>query len=409
MPNLSDAKVKGAEPPAKGRRLIFDEHRDAPRGFGLRVTARGARSFVLRYQAEGRDRVLTIGAYPTWTLAAARRQAGEYRRRIDSGEDILQKRRDERAESTVADAVARFLRTKQGLRSYKDIEATLNNHLLPRIGEAKIASVRKHQIIEAVEDVSANHGRTAALLLTYCKQLWSWAEDRGLVQVDVAAGIKPGKVSANMRPRSRDRVLSEAEIKALWTRTAAPEGMSADTLRALHLILATGQRPGEVASMRFDEIKGRTWTIPAAKRKVDAAHSVPLTDSALSIIEQARHQARKGQAYVFEPKPGRPLTAEAIAKAVFRSAGSLGMEGRWTPHDLRRTMRTGLAAERIPEHVAELTIGHTKKGLQATYDLHRYDAEKGEALGAWERRLLRIAHGQPDEDETVVRLKGAAR
>ena len=74
---------------------------------------------------------------------------------------------------------------------------------------------------------------------------------------------------------------------------------------------------------------------------------------------------------------------------------------RWTPHDLRRTCRTGLSATGTPDHVAELVIGHGRQGITRVYDLHRYDREKRAALEAWVRRLLRIAEGREPEDNVV--------
>lgn len=391
MPTLTDTKVRTMESPDKGRRLIFDEHRDAPRGFGVRITAGGKRAFVLRYTSEGRDRLLTVGAYPTWSLSAARKQASEFRRQIDTGVDILQQRRSAKEDPTVAEAVERFLRTKQGLKSYRDISATLGNHLLPSLGRQKIRSVGKQELILVAEGIAVDHGRTAALLLTYCKQLFSWAEERGLVDLDPAAGIRPGKIGVNLKPKRRDRILSDTEISFLWALEAPPKGMHLATLAALQFILLTGQRPGEVAGMHVAEVHDNLWTIPAERRKNRTAFTVPLSATALALIAKVRrHQAE----YVFEARPGRPISPAALARAVARSPADLSMRTEnhpWRPHDLRRTMRTGLAAEGIPEHVAELTIGHTRKGIAATYDLHRYDQEKIAALTAWESRLQRIA------------------
>ena len=392
MTALTDRIIRSTPSPAKGRKIITDGHRDAPRGFALRVNANGTRTFVLRYKADGRDRLLTIGDHPTWSLTAARKQAGEYRRQVDQGTDILDARRVASAEGTVAEAVDVFVKTKRGLRSHDDITRVLTKHVPPALARRKIRSVKKHEIIAAVEHVAADHGRTASILLTYLKQLWAWADDRGMVDVDIAAGIKPARISANLRTRPRDRVLSDDEIRTLWTLDQPPEGMSRNTLLALKMILATGQRPGEVCAMRADEVRGRTWTIPASKRKTDTMHLVPLTDTALDLIEQAG-----GREDVFGG-----LTVAAVGKAVARCRDALDMTGeRWRPHDLRRTARTGLAALGIPEHVAELTIGHSRKGIAATYDQHRYEKEKRTALEQWERRLLRIAAGDEVEDDNV--------
>ena len=103
MPALTDAKLKALEAPAKGQRVVFDDHKDAPAGFGVRITPKGKRSFVLRYLHQGKDRSITIGEHGTWTLAAARKTAAELRREIDAGTDIQAERRTARAAPTLAD------------------------------------------------------------------------------------------------------------------------------------------------------------------------------------------------------------------------------------------------------------------------------------------------------------------
>lgn len=86
---ISDQLVREAKAPDRGNRIVYDARLP---GFGLRVTAKGARSFVLNYRIKGRERRITIGSYPTWTVLAARKQAEELRRRIDRGDDPLEVR-----------------------------------------------------------------------------------------------------------------------------------------------------------------------------------------------------------------------------------------------------------------------------------------------------------------------------
>lgn len=399
--------LKDLEPPEKGRRLLFDEHGDAPKGFGIRITPNDKRAFVLRYfTKDGKDRLLTIGEHPTWSLAAARKEATNYRRDIDSGQDILEQRREGRAELTVNNVVERFLRTKKDLKSYRDIDATLRNHLLPALGSKKITQVRRRDVIAAVEALAANHGRAAALLLAYTKQTFAWAEDREIIEANPVATLKPEKIGGKaLSQKPRNRVLSPEEIAALWQTSEPPEGMAAAPLGVLHLILLTGQRPGEVAGMRWDEIWGDIWIIPAERRgKTETAHNVPLTTEAVAILERRKAYRRRHSEYVFETRQDMPVSVAAIGKAVKRCSADLGMEEpRWRPHDLRRTMRTGLAAAGVSETVAELAIGHTRKGIAAVYDQYRYEGEKRAALEKWQRRLLGVAKAEPAH-QTVAKF-----
>lgn len=404
MPNLTDARIRKMEPPARGRRLVFDKHRDAPKGFGLRITAAGKRAFVLRYLThDGKDRLLTIGEHPTWSLAAARKRASELRREIDSGADVLAQRREKRAEPTVSRVVQRYCTAHvDHLASATSVRGTLERHLLPALGNRKLRDVRRRDVIALLEPLAAAKPRQAGKLLGYMKQVFAYAEDREIIEASPIATLTARKIGPGLTARRRARVLTDDEIRTFWRR-AETCGMHRLTALALKLVLITGQRPGEVAGMRHDEVDGDLWTIPAERRgKTETAHVVPLTPTALALLDTARGEVerlgrrhpRTGE-YVFEARPGSPLTSLAAARAASRYAAALGNEdaktwGHWTPHDLRRTCRTGLAALGIDEVVAEVTIGHTRKGIAAIYDLHRYDREKRTALEAWERRLLQL-------------------
>lgn len=416
MPTLTEQFIKDLEAPERGQKIVYDDHRDAPRGFGLRFTAGGSKGFILRYRSEGKERRLTVGAWPTWSLSAARKQATEFKRQVDAGTDILEKRRKDAQDPTMAEAIEDFCKAHADkLTSGPVIRSSLERHL-KHLKRRKLRSITRRDIIDTVEGLAEKHGRTAALLLTYVKNLFAWAEDREIINANPVATIKPGKVSRNMRPVQRGRVLINSEIQGLWTDL---EGIHRLTLLALRLILVTGQRPGEVAGMRRDEISGDIWTIPAARRgKTGTAHAVPLTETAQAILEQVKEEAARlakrrkteGAGYVFEARPGKPISSAALGKAVGRYVKELGnldadTWGHWTPHDLRRTMRTGLAACGVGDTVAEMTIGHTRKGIQATYDLHRYDAEKRMALEAWERHLIRVIEGKINGENVVPMMR----
>jgi integrase len=421
MPTLTDTFLKRLQAPAKGKRIIFDDHRDAPRGFGVRITAAGTVTFVMRYNANGRDRLLTVGQWPKpWSLTAARKQAGGLRKEVDAGTDILAERRADRQEPTVSDVLVRYYRAHvDRLRSGPAISATMGRYLVPALGKTKLKDVRRRDVIAMVEDLAHQYPRQAALLLTYTKGLFAWAEDRELIEANPVATIKPRKIGKALSPRNRARVLSDAEIRAFWTHDAPLHRL---TDLALRFVLVTGQRPGEVAGMRWDELDGEMWTIPASRRgKTDTAHTVPLTDMALEILKQAKAEAqrlakrrKRAGGFVFEARPETPVTTAALGRAVGRFVKALGNQdkpegGHWTPHDLRRTCRTALAAAGVSEIVAELVIGHTRKGIAAVYDLHRYDAEKRAALEAWERRLLRVIEGKPADDNVIQIRKGGIR
>lgn len=418
---LTDRFIKSLEPPAKGKRIVWDDHRDSPKGFGVRVLSSGTKSFVLRYRAKsGIERIQTIGEYPTpWSLTAARLEAAKIRASVDSGADPLQQRREERQEVTVADVVDRFCKARcADLVSGPDMQRYLERDLLPVLGKRQLKSVKRADIITLIETKAADAPRAASLLLTYIKLLFAYAEDRELIDASPVTGIKPGRISVSMKPVKRGRVLDDLEIRAFWLGADAV-GIHRLTALALKLILVTGQRPGEVVGMRWEEIEGETWTIPASRRgKTNTAHAVYLTKTAREILEQARAEVerlserrhREPSGYVFEQGRGKAATTAGLSRALDRYADRLGAKehpewGRWHPHDLRRTCRTRLAEIGISEEVAERVIGHTKLGVIGIYNQHKYTLEIRAALEAWERRLLTIVN--PPTDNIVSFAKSA--
>jgi len=410
MPKLTDGNrgsIARAEAPERGQRFIFDDHRNAPRGFALRITAAGGKAFILRYTVDGRERRKTIGDWPTWSLEAARDEARELARGIAKGADPLEAKRRRREEPTLRDLANDWLdKHATGLASERAIRALILNDLEPEIGHMKISDIRRRDVIEVVEAKAAKAPRSAAQLLLYARRLFDYATDRDHIPANPLAGLKPSSITVAgrrdpLKAKMRGRVLDDEEIRALWQRVEGC-GMHRLTALALKLILLTGQRPGEVAGMHQDEIRGRWWTIPAARRgKTATAHDVYLTDTALEIIAAARAEidrlSRRREVpwagFIFETGPGQPLTNAALCRAVDRHHTALSAKvdpqwGRWTPHDLRRTMRTGLSALKVRPDIAELTIGHVKKGIVAVYDRHGYDDERKAAMEAWEGRLM---------------------
>ena len=414
MAELYDAKppknsrdpitIKQIKAPANGRILIADQHRDAPRGFTLKVAKTGAKAFALRYRVGTRDRLVIIGEYGTWTLKAARLQAHAIRRQIDAGNDPLAQREEAAKDPTVADVVEEYCRRHADKQvSGRKVRRVLEMHFTPKMKHKKLHEVRRRDVIDLVEGVAAIYPRQAAMLLTYVKLVFAWAEDREIIEANPVATLKPHKIDPRMKSKSRSRVLTSDEISAFWN-SADKSPLHRLTGLALKFVLVTGQRPGEVAGMRWDEIESDTWTIPASRRgKTANTHSVPLTPTALNLLTEARDEVkrlaeRRGYAsyvFVFEARPGAPLTVSAIDRAVKRHAAALGNldmpeGGHWRPHDLRRTCRTRLSAAQVPESVAEVVIGHTRKGIIGVYDQHAYVEEKRSALQAWEKQLLVI-------------------
>jgi integrase len=186
----------------------------------------------------------------------------------------------------------------------------------------------------------------------------------------------------------RDRTLTDVELGDLWERLDKLTPVVADFMR---LLVLTGQRRDEVRCIHSREIdtRSRIWTVPADRYKAGRAHTVPLPDGAWEVIE--RRIAEVGEGYLLPNRdgPGRPWNGTRNAMAQVRRA--VPGEPDYTLHDIRRTVRTGLARLGVTVEVAEAVIGHVPQGIVRTYD--RYDRldERRRALEAWERHVRALA------------------
>jgi integrase len=182
----------------------------------------------------------------------------------------------------------------------------------------------------------------------------------------------------------RTRVLDDAELRRLWAGTENGAPFS----RLVRVLLLTGQRRCEVAGMQWSEVS-TVWTIPGNRSKSCQAHVVPLVP-----LVMAQLPPRGAGPYVFSTTGGRrPLSG--FGKPTERLRKQTCTTG-WRLHDLRRTMRTRLAGLRVPEQVAELVIGHGKRGLARVYDQHQYVSEMREALERWALEVGRITGAQSE-------------
>jgi integrase len=247
-------------------------------------------------------------------------------------------------------------------------------------------------------------------LLAYIKKFFRFAIQRGKVDASPAALLER---PTSEHDRKRDRVLTDAEIRAVWS--ACDQQVTAFT-RAVKVMLVTGQRRDEVAQMCWPEIdpKSRLWTLPKARMKANREHQVPLSNLAIEIIGD-----RAGGDFVFTNTGGeRPISGfskgkenlDPLVLVAFRKAAADRGEDsekanipNWTLHDLRRTATTRMAGLGVDRIVLKKVIDHADSSVTAVYDRHRYDAEKRAALDSWATELQRILDWKPAE---VVPFKG---
>src|SRR5690348_3284425 len=139
---FDDRFVRGLKPPEKGNRISYDRGSGAVKGFGIRVTGAGAKSFIVAYRVASQERRMTIGAYPDWSVSAARLEAARIKREADLGHDPLAERHSAREAPTMAQLCDRYLAEHAvRKRTGADDRSMIERVIRPRIGSRKVASI----------------------------------------------------------------------------------------------------------------------------------------------------------------------------------------------------------------------------------------------------------------------------
>lgn len=442
---LTATRIKNLPAAEPGKRYSVNDS-DVP-GLQVRVTGTGAKSFVFftRFPGKRTPERRLIGKCVSMTVDEAREVAREWRRMIDRGLDPREEAERLRREAEEEER-RRIAEEEQGLfdtvmddyltrhiaktRRAREAENRIRRTLLPAWSGRSTASITKADVVKLVEKIADENGLYEAhAVFGHIRTFFNWAINRGIYGLPDHSPCDRLRVSQLVGAKKpRQRRLSEEELFAYWRATRPGRSPRRDYPWApfMRFLLLTGTRREEAAAARWREFHPelvrllrkrkdgeqidwkavpadiKLWTVGAARFKSDAPHMVCLSDAACVVLEGLPHFSR-GQ-HLFSTTGGeKPISGFSRAKkrldaAMLRTLRALarqrGEEEAELPgfvlHDLRRCIRSELARLRVPDEVAEMCIGHGRKGLQRVYDQHRYIEEMRAAMEAWADRLAEI-------------------
>ncbi len=380
---LTEAAVKRLKPPKAGQVDHFDKGYP---GLALRLSYGGGKSFVFFYRHGGRLRRMTLGAFPAMSLAEAREAWREARQDAQVGRDPSTARTRGKGATDFANVAAEWLKRDQGKnRSRGAVKRLIDKDVMPAWQHRQVADIGRRDVLD-VTDAVVDRGSpiTARRLHAHLHRLFKWAVGRGIIASNPMADLpKPGSET------KRDRVLSDAELVAVWKGAADLGWPFGDASR---LLILTGARREEIGGLRWPEIDGDSIKLDGARTKNGEPHVIPLSTPARAIIEGLPRIA--GSEFVFTTTGKTPISGWSRVKAKLDK--SVGLPP-WTIHDLRRTVATGLQKLGIGLQVIEAVLGHTsgsRSGVVAIYQRHSFDAEKATALEAWGAHVMALVEGQ---------------
>ena len=372
-----------AKLPVKGSRYAFPDP-ELPMHY-IRVTPSGAKSFVVvTRDRDNRQRWLTIGPHPAYTIDAARKRASETIRAIREGKST-----PESFETVSANFMKLHCEAK-GLRSLDEYRYQIGRMEHEWTGR-DFKSLGRGDVSKLLDKVETKSGqRQANLTLAVFSSMANWyAAREDDYRSPVVRGMKRGDTAG------RDRILDDDELRAIWKQAEANGTFGA----FVRVSLLTGQRKEKVAAMRWEDLDGATWTIPTEAREKGNAGVLALPEIALDIINAQPRFA--SNPYVFAGAGGSHINGWSRRKREFDAK----LEGvaPWVLHDLRRTARSLMSRAGIRPDISERVLGHVIKGVEGIYDRHAYTEEKAHALRALAGLIESILAPQ---DGKVLRLRG---
>ena len=358
---LTDLFVSTRKPQERAE-LIWDVKQP---GLALSNRPSGKRAWKVVYRYRGRPRWLHLGDARSIGLADARRLTAKVMLAVAEGKDPAAERKAERAAGSFADLAAQYvaLWARKHNKSWKQAEALVRRHLLPRWGTLQANAISRSDVRTMMLRIEAPI--VANQTLAAASAIFSWGIKQELVTAN------PCRLVDRNPTASRERVLSDAEVALLWPKLDP----------ALKLILLTGQRPGEVVAMLREHIADGWWQMPGKPvgkwpgTKNGRDHRVWLSEPAQALIEP--HLAG----------------GKALDAAMRSLVAALKLE-RATPHDLRRTALTTITRLGFGRDAMDRIANHKTSGVTDVYDRHGYADEDKRIMAAVARHLLEVAEGR---------------
>ncbi len=359
-------------------------------GFGVRITKKGARTFIVGGRfGTSTYRRREVGDARVMKLSDAKEKARQWLDLDANGKDPAviedaEKRQEARkrthtfesvAAAFIAEAVIGPDPAKPHQRRWKEVKRH-TGILTDKWGLRPIHDIHRDELVRFIKDRRATPAE-ARNLLGVAKALFGWARDQDYgLEHNIAADIKPGRIIG--RKLARERALTTDEIRALWIKAGTMPYPYGPVYR---LLILSGLRLNECVQARRGEVdlKAKVWTVPASRMKGKKPHKVPLTARMIAIFERLPEFAGE---YLFSTTGGK-LPISLGSKIKDRLDAELKFEEGWQNHDIRRSIRSGLAELGVSEVVAEAVLAHRQPGILATYNKHPYLDERRDALEKW--------------------------
>jgi integrase len=346
------------------------------RGHWVRIQPSGTKSFwAVTRDPNGKQVWTFVGPADAMSIEAAREQARTILQRVRAGLPAVEAKGE-----TLGAVIDNWLKRhveKNGLRSRAKIDDLIERHISAEFRAREFTTIRRSDITKLLDEIEDDHGAPQAdLVLGIIRRVMFWYASRS---DDYTPPIIRGM--QRTKQRSRDRILSDDEIRWVW-KVAGESGTYGALVR---LLLLTAQRLDKVLTIRWTDVSPMkwpsneppVWMVRTELREKGNIGTVELPQAALDILDALPRFA--GNPYVLAGRGNSHIAYSGNPKRAFDAKLPAGMP-RWTLHDLRRTARSLMSRAGVSSDHAERAMGHAIKGVEGVYDRHKYMDEKSAAL-----------------------------
>jgi integrase len=366
----------------------------------VRVSPKGAISFVLRFRFNGKDEQFTIGKYPVMTLEEAREKALKYQRLISEGENPrIAEKLAKASVKSVPSFKTLFDRwySRECLGSVKDatkIYAKFEKDIFPEFGDIPADKLTVSLWMDKLEEVKDRAPSVAAVLLTNIRKAYNYAAKREVVDKNPLQFISAAE-DLKVKQVSKETMLDDNQISTLL-KAMTHLKLNKRNVLFTKLCLITGCRPNELRLAKKDhfDMVNNIWTVPAENHKIGGKTGKPLKRPIVEGMKEViveLMELNNSEYLLINDKTGELLKDNfwtTIPKRFNSYAKKMTCQeiGEWSIYDLRKTMRTNVSRLAEP-WVAEIMIGHTLGKVFRIYDQNEYLEEQREAYTAWVNKL----------------------
>ncbi|VVE49609.1 tyrosine-type recombinase/integrase [Pandoraea sputorum] len=365
-------------------------------GLTFTLSASGTASWILRFRFGGRRQELTLGRYPDMPLSAARKEAAKRRLELQTGTNPAAERRKvkSRSEWTVkqlADDYRALVLPSLAINTTRGYERNLKR-IEAAMGTLSVREVEASDIVGVLERHSALGWVEAAMLLTTVKNIFRHAAGKRLVNANPCTGVELTAIRGSRPEKKKRLMLDKDELHAVLTAE-----MSRENLLAVTILAGTGTRASELFTALRENVflDDARWRIP--KSKTGPEMDIPLSPIVVESFSELFSISPESE-YVLPARAQRRLDAGGgdahLSKDSIRAAIDFWIEShtpavrRFTPHDLRSTMKSHMRALGVSRDISEMCLNHKLAGVEGVYDVHTYYSERRAALELWGRFLV---------------------